>query len=211
LAPLKLLSDPSAWGVVLGNALSAYMALTQGWSLGELMWVFWIQSIIIGLINIVRIMSVREFENENGNPAKARAGATFMAKISACSFFAVHYGFFHVVYAIFLTDFWPLEQYDAAQIQSVLVCAGGFLAAHVFSFAHNVRRDFQAHKPKLGRLFFYPYIRIIPMHLTILIGTVLGAQGMMVLFLLLKTGADVGMHAVERRLFRGPDLLHMRD
>jgi hypothetical protein len=48
---------------------------------------------------------------------------------------------------------------------------------------------------------FYPYLRIIPMHFTIIFGSML-PQGMLPLFVLLKTGADAGMHLVEHWLFR---------
>ena len=50
---------------------------------------------------------------------------------------------------------------------------------------------------------FYPYARILPMHLLIVGGFFLadgGAQtAAVVLFLILKTGADTVMHYIEHR------------
>ena len=45
----------------------------------------------------------------------------------------------------------------------------------------------------------FPYARIIPMHLTILLGSyfVGGAEGTLIIFLALKTLADVLMHMIE--------------
>jgi len=43
---------------------------------------------------------------------------------------------------------------------------------------------------------FFPYARIIPMHLTIIFGMLLG-KGAIVLFLTLKTLADMIMHVLE--------------
>lgn len=63
--------------------------------------------------------------------------------------------------------------------------------------------DFRDKKPNLGTLVFYPYLRIIPMHLTILWGTQMGG-GAMLFFMLIKTVADAGMHIVEHNLFRQP-------
>ena len=47
----------------------------------------------------------------------------------------------------------------------------------------------------------YPYLRIIPMHLTIIIGSSVAAVALP-LFIGLKTLSDAGMHAVEHALFR---------
>jgi len=51
---------------------------------------------------------------------------------------------------------------------------------------------------------FFPYIRIVPMHLTIIFAGNAIEQGstitgLMVLFLLLKTAADAIMHWIEHR------------
>jgi len=60
-------------------------------------------------------------------------------------------------------------------------------------------------KQNIGRVLFSPYARIIPMHLTILFGWIvfnaLGEKVALVLFLILKTIADVIMHVREHRYF----------
>ena len=55
---------------------------------------------------------------------------------------------------------------------------------------------------------FYPYARVIPMHVTVIVAGILQDKGitiegalMLVLFLALKTVADVGMYVVQRRGF----------
>jgi hypothetical protein len=48
---------------------------------------------------------------------------------------------------------------------------------------------------------FTPYLRVIPMHLAILVGTSLGGgAGLLVVFTLLKTASDLGLDAVDRRM-----------
>jgi hypothetical protein len=47
---------------------------------------------------------------------------------------------------------------------------------------------------------FYPYARIIPMHLTISFGSLSGDA--LPLFLVLKTFADATMHIVEHNVLR---------
>jgi hypothetical protein len=46
---------------------------------------------------------------------------------------------------------------------------------------------------------FTPYVRIVPMHLTILLGATLGSGKGLLLFGVLKTLADVVMHVIEHR------------
>ena len=54
--------------------------------------------------------------------------------------------------------------------------------------------------PNIGRLFVFPYARIVPMHLSIIFGNLLEVQstGEVVMFLGIKTLADVIMHMKER-------------
>ena len=51
-------------------------------------------------------------------------------------------------------------------------------------------------------MMFFPYARIVPMHLTIIFGsTDWGQRQSLALFLFLKLLADVIMHIVERKGF----------
>ena len=67
----------------------------------------------------------------------------------------------------------------------------------------NRRERDEKKKPNIGRILFFPYARILPMHLTIMFGGSLmnsgwtGAQVALIFFLLLKTVADIMMHMME--------------
>lgn len=196
-----VLADPSLWGVVLGNGFASVLAITQGWTLGEVLWIYWGQSVIIGLVNFYRMISLKAFSTEgltsNGRPVPE----THAAKYQMAFFFLVHYGFFHAIYVVFLWEKMPLDRLEPAAALWLLLCILGFAGVHGFSFWHNLGRDFQQKKPNLGTIMFYPYLRIIPMHLTIIFGGLWG-QGTLLLFMGLKTLADAGMHSVEHALFR---------
>ncbi len=198
------LRDLSLWGVFAGNVLSIIMAFVQGWSLAQMMWVFWAQSLFIGVINVLRMLSLKEFSTEGveingGNPAATRA-----TKIGMALFFALHFGFFHFVYFFFLSEQQPLRSIDPTSLILGGACALGLMGAHSFSYVHNLNRDFKHVKPKIGNIMMYPYLRIIPLHLTIIFGYGLGVPAT-ILFLSLKTAADCGMHIVEHRLFQKDD------
>ena len=55
-----------------GNAMTFAAALTQHWSVTPILWIFWCQSVIIGAVNVVRILSLKEFSTAgltmNGRP-----------------------------------------------------------------------------------------------------------------------------------------------
>ena len=73
-----------------------------------------------------------------------------------------------------------------------------FVFNHRYSYQHNKKRDSQR-VPNIGTLMFFPYARIVPMHLTILLAASLGGNSItaLLVFLALKTIADVIMHMVE--------------
>ena len=63
---------------------------------------------------------------------------------------------------------------------------------------HNLEKDSER-VPNIGTVMFFPYLRIIPMHLTIIFGGMFAKESTIVLliFLGLKTFADVLMHVIE--------------
>ena len=54
-------------------------------------------------------------------------------------------------------------------------------------------------KPNLGTLMFLPYLRILPMHLTIIFGMIGGSTFSILFFMSLKTAADVLLDKLDRR------------
>jgi hypothetical protein len=75
-----------------------------------------------------------------------------------------------------------------------------------FSFFYNRKWETPG-KPNIGILMFFPYARVIPMHITICLvggyGENYGGKFVLALFVFLKTMADVIMHIVEKRGFSG--------
>jgi hypothetical protein len=115
------------------------------------------------------------------------------------SFFAIHYGIFHVVYLVFLIVgiFIPMFGSGMPEWKEVGFVSVLFFANHLFSFVFNQQRD--SHKQNIGTVMMYPYARILPMHLTIIVGAFVNA---LPLFLILKALADAGMHVFEHALLR---------
>lgn len=198
-------SDPSLWAVILGNLLSIVVALIFGWSMGEMLWIYWGQSVIIGTLNVRRILSLKEFSTKNFTMNDEPVPETPEAKRSVAVFFAFHYGFFHFVYAVFLWQELALDSVPLNELIFLVLCMTGFLVSHGYSLSYNAGRDFKHQKPNIGTLMFYPYIRILPMHLIIIFGHRMEGMMVMLAFMAMKTVADAAMHMAEHYLFQKPE------
>ena len=186
----------SLLSLLAANALTIVLAVVEGWELGPLMWIYWIQSIIIGGFRFLRMLSLDRFSTDgvliNDRPVKP----TRATQMKMSFFFLVHYGGFHLAYAFFLVSEQKVAPGDGFLI---VVCVAIFLANHWFSFRSNLEKDVRT-TPNIGRLMFFPYARIIPMHMTIVFGAYVAAtETALLIFLSLKTLADLIMHAIEHR------------
>lgn len=209
------LRDYSGIAILVSNGLVIFFAMREGWNLQEMIAIYWMQSVIIGFFHFFRMLLLRSFCTEGFTSNGTRVAENAAGKWSTAIFFAVHYGIFHLVYGIFLLGFvvsGAEVEGEAAGFKpgnegplgmnwfafSVLT----FFIGHAYSFYQNVRAD-RERRPNLGMMMFFPYVRILPMHLTILLGLQAEAKVYsLLLFLSLKTVADYVMHLVEHRLMR---------
>lgn len=191
-----IFTDRSAGSLVFANLIIILLALKQGWKLGELLYIYWWQNVIIGFFNVLRIMSFKDAAPEGKTPQLAEAFK--MGRFVLSGFFALHFGVFHFVYLQFLKGFARSDNFTFLFIPVLI-----FLLNHLFSFVYNFKKD--CANFDFQRVFMLPYQRIIPMHLTIMFGTMIimflnnptGEKLALVLFLILKTVVNVKMHLIE--------------
>lgn len=189
-------ADSSVWSLLLVNAIALGVALMSGWQLTDLMAVYWIQSVIIGISYFFRILGLERFSTENFQINDRDVDPTPETKRQTAFFFLVHYGFFHVGYLVFIFAEAPGGFFPDL---GLAVCAVAFAINHFHSYRYHREVDRNG-TPNIGTLMFTPYLRIVPMHLVIVGGAMaLGVTGVL-LFGVLKSVADVVMHLVEHRL-----------
>jgi hypothetical protein len=192
--------DASTISLAAANILTMILALTGGWSLIVILWVYWIQSVIIGVFNFFRLLTLKNYDTKDfmmdGKPLVSSSESNYAAAI----FFAIHYGIFHLVYLIFLSIASFLRQDEVFRLPAlwfIIASAAIFVLNHAFSFISRFAKD-RKKKQNLGAVMFFPYARIIPMHLCIVFGLAFDSSGAGIfIFMVLKTLADIVMHQIE--------------
>lgn len=205
----RILQEPRALWTIASNAIPVVGVLFFGWQALPLMVFYWLENVVIGAINVLKILVVSV-----GTAQSAVLGwaiGLFMA-----AFFVVHYGMFCFVHGIFVFGVFAFTdlvhngqepsgdafdlgtrvgaflhgEFLLGAVMLVLIRLGEFVVLWLGSGAWRTSSpQMQLHEP---------YGRIIVLHVTLLIGTVpviaLGQPFFAVLVLaLLKTGLELGM------------------
>ena len=186
-------SKPSTLSLIFSNLVVIFFAIVDGISANEVLWIYWSQSVIIGIFNFIKMITLKDYSTEGFRQGNKQVLPTRATAISSAIFFLFHYGFFHLIYAVFLGAFSEFS-------------AGVFFISYLIEFI-NSRKEQPDELPNLGAIMFAPYARIIPMHLTIILGGFIGAAGSMfstntnlsiiVLFIGIKTVVDLITHSID--------------
>jgi hypothetical protein len=205
------------------NLLPLAGALFLGWTVAEIVLLYWLENVIIGLMNLARIaVAEPDALTRNAPPGKQlRPHELLAGKIFLGGFFLVHFGAFCAAHATVLADLFPVTGPDGRRLEIGGVIADmltdpvslatvlALFASHLTSFFRNYLGLGEYRHTDIGKLMTRPYGRIFVLHLFI-IGSGLVASSMnshiaaMVLFVVIKTAVDLRMHRRERDLLSGP-------
>lgn len=216
-------SHPWAVASLVGVNLAPVVGVALlGWSLLDLMLLYWFENIVIGVYTLLKMVTTTGVDDD---APRAPLGAFFHA-LFVTVFFAFHYGFFwsgHGNFLVMLFDDGGARMGGRLFADGILglwasgwVIAGAYLrgplalaavalfASHGVSYATNfLLRDEGAHlAPKV--LMFQPYARVAVLHVTLLVGGFaaagLGEPVLLLLpFVVLKTVVDLWSHGREHR------------
>jgi len=176
----------STFALVAANLLTIAAALWFDMRLKELFLVYWVQGVMIGIAFVVRLV-FWIWRKSRDKPDD------FFYVL----FFLLHYGFFQLMYLLFLGK--PAGGF--VLFGGFGLCVLAFALSHAYSLWHSIRHD-QAGNADVRTLFWMPYVRVLPMVLTVIFGDQLANAGGLLLFGAFKTVTDVLMHVVEHHILR---------
>ena len=222
IVPGDLTSNPPLLSLLTANIITIVLAILENWDLATVLFTYWAQSVIIGIFTVFTLFSAdtRELAADMGR-SQAEAGGNpivgeryvWFYKVFVAGFFALHYGLFHWAYYAFIVESGLFGTVDFANAGLWASCAL-FFFNHLYSCIYYRTSERQGGM-FITREFIQPYNRIIPMHLTIIFGSilvlVLGFFGIstglpvLILFLFLKTWMDIRMHLRKHWEQNNPD------
>lgn len=183
--------DFSVLFLIAANIITIILAITQNWSFLILFFIYWCQSVIIGLFNIIKILNLKDIKAED---IALNGGTLEKARVNGAIFFLFLFLILYGVYLRFILNHSP----KFISILFILLSIGLFFLNHLFSFIKNFKHDTEK-KQGFNGVLLLPFIRTLPMHLIILFGFILLDNKGIVIFLLLKTIVDIIMHNWEHR------------
>lgn len=188
--------DLGLWLLLVFNAYAVYCYYVNPASINTIYLIFWLQSVFIGIFNVIGMLTftnrVTNSFTVNDLPGN-RPGC-------AAGFFTVHYGIFHLVYLVFI--FVKLVKVPQLDWQFLKLSFFAIFAGSIMQYVADKKRN-RTEAVNIGTMFFVPYARIIPMHITILIPMFFSISAPSI-FLGLKTVADLIMHIVYRNYLFKP-------
>ena len=191
----NILSDQEFWLILLFN-----LALVVTYYLGEtsaslVVMLYYIQSLFIGLQYFVRLLALGFMYHKIDKKHN---------RFALPLFFLFHYGFFHVVYFVFLISI-VVKLPGAVDYDAVKLFALALFGNTILSSISDIKKDLVV--PKLPiMVMFQPYFRIVPMHLFIMlafaVNSIQSLSNAFLFFIVLKSIADLAMHIVVNKTYR---------
>ncbi len=192
----KALEFPTAVALIVANLVPLFGVLFLDWSLFPILFIFWLESVVIGCFNCLKLLFKCTFKS-----------------FSLMLFFVVHYGFFtaihlKAIFELFSPDrvaYLSLLPPAALMTQQIILVWPAFLVfvlSHGISFVYNFigKQEFLRMDPE--KQMIAPYKRVAIMQVTIIGGAwviqFLGAPVLaLVLLISLKIAIDAGAHRSE--------------
>jgi len=178
------------------NLLPLGAVLFYGMTVFAVMVLFWAENVIIGILNVVKMLTLFKLRGD--------VGALVLAL-----FFSFHYGIFTIVHGVFVFTLFGTDEFTTSSLSTIETGFGVFAiplialtASHTLSFLFNYIWQKEYTVVTANELMMQPYGRVIALHVTIVFGGfVIMALGepvyALVLLILIKIGVDVAAHRHE--------------
>lgn len=193
-----LLRRPSVLFLIAINMLPLIGVFLWNWDIGFLMLIYWMETVVIGLFNIPKLLMSR------GGRGDDPWWLIWLGNLFLTGFFIVHYGMFNFGHFMFLSSLFDMPSVS----RDVVIVVAGLSLSHTFSFFINWigKREFET--VPVNDQMFKPYGRVVIMHVAILLGgfALVSGEGRaiapLILLIALKTLSDLMAHAVSHGWIR---------
>jgi hypothetical protein len=205
----------SIQALTVANLVPLFGVFFLGWDAAAIILLYWIENLIIGLLNVLRMILV-----------KVESRAKQFQKLFMIPFFCVHFGGFCAVHGFFLMTFFKIGSAEEAfspsspwmgpliflqLLYSVVMQLWlsrppglewpvlGLAVSHGLSFVKNFLLGQEYLTLKINEIMMRPYKRIVLMHVAIIAGGVfimkMGSPvGLLCALIFLKIGMDIWLH-----------------
>jgi len=200
--------------LIAANCLPLVGTIFLGWDIPTVLFVYWLESIFIGLFGALKLFM-----------ASGKSGIMIYGSIMfVVTYVIMLYVYFQVIQGIAMMlqgqEVTAINNpYNTSLLEkaafllvnfsgSIIISAISLLASHIYSFFTNFlrRKEYQTRQhDTFHDLMYFPYKRIVTMHVVLIFGSVLvavfsTAQFFVVLLVGLKILADVLAHMVEHNM-----------
>lgn len=203
--------NPAIWrrasilALVAANAVPLVCVVLFHWEVLPLMLLFWSENVVIGLFNVLKILT-----------CSVHGAADILGKFFFAAFFTVHYGMFTLVHGVFVVGlFGRNAAHSGAGADQILPAISenhlllpilGLAISHGVSYTTNYLRGGEYRRTSPPQLMYQPYLRVIILHVTILGGGILiltfkSPTAGLAALVVLKTIVDLAAHLRERAKF----------
>lgn len=187
----------SVWVLIAANLVPLGGVLFAGWSAFEVVFLYWLENLIIGFFNIGKMLTVGAIgfpAQGELPPSRSPLAARLTVLGVACfyaGFFTIHYGLFTNVHGTFVfvllapelreslpqgSGLWEGIFLDTFYLARQGIMSGFFwsfltlFVSHGFSFIYNFLYCGEYRRVGLPQLMMAPYGRVLIMHVTVLLG-----------------------------------------
>ncbi len=167
------------------------------WELFPLILLYWLENLIIGVFNIIKMLTSGDAES-------------YIQKIFLAGFFTVHYGMFCFGHGTFVVELFGNQDDSLQQVLAMILNTDlkwalvALIFSHAFSLISNYYIRGENNQLSTSEIMFMPYKRIIVLHVFIIFGgMVLQSLGVtqfgLIALAVIKIVADLMAHKMEHR------------
>lgn len=166
--------DPVSWIILAVDLFPIWAVLTLGWGAAPLVFLYWLENIIVGAVALARMIAASMKDSPLG-----LLGMLFLGP-----FFTVHYGGFCFVHGIFVAMFASMETGASPDFMGpvglvenalnsaphMITFIGAIIALQVFLYVRDFIMRGQYKEAGVDQEMAAPYARVVVLHVGIFAG-----------------------------------------